>query len=93
MEGAAYEHGAFQPWRLLALAFKALRKLAPEYQLWRDFPYEYEHERRAIDLINGGELLRKWVDDRAATASDLEALAAPDERAWREERESLLLYR
>ena len=27
------------------------------------FPYEYEHERLAIDLINGSELLRRWVDD------------------------------
>ncbi|MNC84454.1 hypothetical protein D3C83_00090 [compost metagenome] len=93
VEDAAYEHETFQPWRLLALAFKALRTLAPEYPLWRDFPYEYEHERRAIDLINGGGLLREWVDDRSAAASDLEALAAPDERAWREECESLLLYR
>ena len=93
VEDAAYDHGAFQPWRLAALAFKALRTLAPDYPLWRDFPYEYEHERRAIDLINGGEALRAWVDDRAAAASDLEALAAPDERAWREEREAFLLYR
>jgi uncharacterized protein YbbC (DUF1343 family) len=93
VDDTAYEHGVFQPWRLLALAFKALRTLAPEYPLWRDFPYEYEHDRRAIDLINGGSLLREWVDDRAAGASDLEALAAPDELAWREEREPLLLYR
>jgi uncharacterized protein YbbC (DUF1343 family) len=93
VEDAAYDHGAFQPWRLLALAFKALRALAPEYPLWRDFTYEYETGRRAIDLINGGGLLREWVDDRAAAASDLDALAGPDERAWREEREPLLLYR
>lgn len=92
-EDAAYDHGAFQPWRLVALAFKALRALAPGYSLWRDFPYEYEHERRAIDLINGGELLRNWVDDGEGTVADLEALAAPDERAWREEREPFLLYR
>jgi uncharacterized protein YbbC (DUF1343 family) len=93
VEDAAYDHHAFQPWRLLALALKALRRLEPDYFLWRDFPYEYEHERRAIDLINGGGLLREWVDDGAAAAADLEALAAPDERAWREEREGLLLYR
>ena len=93
VEDASYDHGVFQPWRLLALAFKALRTLAPEYPLWRDFPYEYEHDRRAIDLINGSGLLREWVDDRAAVASDLEGLTGPDERAWREERESLLLYR
>jgi uncharacterized protein YbbC (DUF1343 family) len=93
VEDTAYDHGVFQPWRLLALAFKALRTLVPDYPLWRDFPYEYEHDRRAIDLINGGSLLRDWVDDRAAGVSDLEALAGPDERAWREEREPLLLYR
>lgn len=93
VDDAAYEHESFRPWRLVALAFKALRRIAPDYSLWRDFPYEYERERLAIDLINGGPLLREWVDDRAAAASDLEALAGADERAWLEEREPLLLYR
>ena len=58
-----YDHDAFRPWRLQALAFKALRQLRPDYELWRDFPYEYERDRLAIDLINGSELLRHWVDD------------------------------
>ena len=49
--------------------------------------------RLAIDLINGSELLRGWVDDPAATAADLDALALPDEDAWREERRTVLLYR
>ena len=93
VEDASYDHAAFQPWRLQALAFKALRRLRPDYDLWRDFPYEYEHGRLAIDLINGSELLRQWVDDPAAAPTDLDALAKPDERAWREEREDLLLYR
>ena len=93
VEDAAYDHEAFRPWRLIALAFKALRGLRPGYELWRDFPYEYERERLAIDVISGGDLLRKWVDDPAADPADLDALAAPDERAWREEREALLLYR
>jgi uncharacterized protein YbbC (DUF1343 family) len=93
VEDTAYDHEAFRPWRLVAAAFKALRRLAPGYPLWRDFPYEYETGRLAIDLINGGTLLREWVDDRAAGASDLEALAAADEEAWREEREAVLLYR
>ena len=79
--------------RSLCRANQALRTLEPQYPLWRDFPYEYETERRAIDVINGSGLLREWVEDRAAAPSDLEALAAPDERAWREEREDLLLYR
>jgi len=77
----AYDHAAFRPWRLQALAFKALRRLRPDYPLWRDFPYEYE-TRLAIDVINGGPLLREWVDDPAAAPGDLDALARADEAAW-----------
>jgi len=91
-EAPLYEHDRFRPWRLVALAFKALRKLRPDYALWRDFPYEYERDRLAIDLINGGEDLRKWVDDSAAGPADLEALAAPDEGAWQAERKAVALY-
>jgi uncharacterized protein YbbC (DUF1343 family) len=89
----AYDHDAFRPWRLVALALKALRILRPDYDLWRDFPYEYEHGRLAIDLINGSEVLREWVDDSAAAPADLDALAQRDEEAWRDEREAVLLYR
>ncbi|MGQ0752169.1 MAG: exo-beta-N-acetylmuramidase NamZ family protein [Betaproteobacteria bacterium] len=92
VDDPAYDHDAFRPWRLMALAFKALRKLHPDYPLWRDFPYEYERERLAIDLINGTQLLREWVDDPAAASADLEALARPDEEAWREARKDVLLY-
>lgn len=87
-----YDHQAFKPWRLQALAFKALRRLQPDYPLWREFAYEYEFERLAIDLINGSPLLREWVDDPAAAAADLEALALPDEQAWEAQRREFLLY-
>jgi uncharacterized protein YbbC (DUF1343 family) len=91
-EAPLYEHAAFRPWRLQALAFKAIRALYPDYPLWRDFPYEYEFGKLAIDVINGGPALRDWVDDRAAEPGDLEALTQPDEAAWEEERGAYLLY-
>jgi len=93
VEDGAYDHAAFRPWRLMALAFKALRRQRPDYALWRDFSYEYEVDRLAIDVINGGELLRQWVDDPEATPDDLEALAGTDEAAWIAEQEALMLYR
>lgn len=93
VEDGAYDHNKFQPWRLMALAFKALRKQRPDYDLWRDFPYEYELDRLAIDVINGSELLRQWVDDPEATPGDLEALAGTDEAAWINERDAVMLYR
>jgi len=92
-EAPLYGAHEFRPWRLMAGAFKALRNLKRDYPLWRDFPYEYERDRLAIDVINGGEALRRWVDDRAAGPAELEALAGPQEQSWREERESVLLYR
>ena len=91
VEDASYDHEAFKPWRLQSLAFKALRRLRPDYPLWRDFPYEYE-TRLAIDVINGSPLLRNWVDDPSTTPADLDQLALADEASWREERAQYLLY-
>ncbi len=91
-EAGFYNHEAFRPWRLQALAFKAIRMLHPEYEIWRDFPYEYEFERLAIDVINGGPALREWVDDDAAEAGDLEQIAAIDEAQWRKDVADVLLY-
>jgi uncharacterized protein YbbC (DUF1343 family) len=94
VDGEAYDHNTFKPWRLIALALKSLRLLQPEYELWRNFPYEYETKRLAIDVINGSDLLRKWVDDPAATPADLDSLAVKDEEEWRlGERQGVLLYR
>jgi uncharacterized protein YbbC (DUF1343 family) len=92
VEDGSYDHLAFRPWRLVALTLKALRRLRPEYPLWRDFPYEYVKNRLAFDVINGSDLLRAWVDDGQASPADLDALAAPDEKAWRAERRAVLLY-
>ena len=91
-EGPFYDHAAFKPWRIQALALKAIRGAYPDYRLWRDFAYEYERKKLAIDVINGGPLLREWVDDAASAPQDLEALAVPDEEAWVREREGQLRY-
>jgi uncharacterized protein YbbC (DUF1343 family) len=91
-EGPFYDHDAFKPWRLQSLAFKAIRRLYPDYPLWRDFPYEYVFDKLAIDVINGSELLRQWVDDPNAAPGDLDAITVPDEQAWAEERKPYLMY-
>ncbi len=91
-EGPGYDHDAFKPWRVQALAFKAIRRLYADYDLWRDFPYEYEFGKLAIDVINGGPGLREWVDNEASTADDLDAVTSFDERAWLDERQPYLLY-
>lgn len=91
-EGPSYDHAAFKPWRVQALAFKAIRTLDPDYLLWRDFPYEYAFGKLAIDVINGGPGLRAWVDDSGAEMGDLEKSTVLDEAAWAEQRAPFLLY-
>jgi uncharacterized protein YbbC (DUF1343 family) len=91
-EGAAYIHDRFKPWRVQALAFKGIRRLYPDYDLWRDFPYEYELGKLAIDVINGGPLLREWVDNPLANPADLDAITVADEGEWAIERAAFLRY-
>lgn len=92
VEDASYQHTLFKPWRVQALAFKALRLLQPDYPLWRDFPYEYELDKLAIDVINGSPLLREWVDDPQAQTTDLDDLTKIDEQAWLAQGQAYLLY-
>ncbi|QJB68173.1 exo-beta-N-acetylmuramidase NamZ family protein [Parasphingorhabdus halotolerans] len=91
-EGPRYNHADFRPWRLQALAFKAIRKLYFGYELWRDFAYEYEEGKLAIDVINGGPQLREWIDSPSTIANDLEAFTAPDERMWGQMLAEYLIY-
>lgn len=87
-----YDHQAFKPYRLVSLWLKAIRCDYPDYEIWRDFHYEYETERLAFDLINGGPMLREWVDDRSSKAGDLDEYCIPDEKHWLIERKPFLLY-
>ena len=92
VEAPHYQHQQFQPWRIQALGFKAIRKLYPDYALWRDFPYEYAFGKLPIDVINGSPLLREWVEDAQATPADLDALTRPDEQAWQQVCHAYLRY-
>jgi uncharacterized protein YbbC (DUF1343 family) len=89
---AGYRHAAFRPYRLLSLFLKALRRVHPDYSLWHDHAYEYTEGRLAIDVIDGGPLLRRWVDDPAADIEEREARLTGDEASWIEQRRSVLLY-
>ncbi|MEA1052208.1 DUF1343 domain-containing protein [Lamprobacter modestohalophilus] len=87
-----YDHQRFRPYRLIALFLKALRLEYPDYPIWRDFPYEYETERLAIDFLSGSTGLREWVDDATTESADLDELLANDEQRWLEERAPFLAY-
>jgi uncharacterized protein YbbC (DUF1343 family) len=88
----AYHPETFKPYRAIALFFKAIRQWSRTYDLWRHFVYEYETDRLAIDVINGGPRLREWVDDPQAEVGDLEAILVREERQWRDARRAFERY-
>ena len=87
-----YDHQQFRPYRLVALWLKAIRLQVPDYPIWKDFHYEYEKDRLAFDLINGGSSLREWIDDKAALPKDFENTATQDELSWLDTRREFMLY-
>ena len=91
-DNSAYRHEIFKPYRIAALILKSIRLEYPDYNIWRSFPYEYETERLAIDLLSGGTFLREWVDDANSNADDLEKRLTRDEALWSEYRTSSLIY-
>ena len=87
-----YKHKQFKPVRLVSLYLKALRKLYPDYDLWRSPPYEYEYKKSPIDLISGSHELREWVDDPKSKLRDWDEKLLEDEKKWKKQRKDFLLY-
>jgi len=88
----AYKPELFKPYRLIALMLKCIRELYPDYDLYRDFAYEYTHGKSPFDVINGGPELREWIENPKARVADLEAALKKDEKKWLKERQKYLLY-
>lgn len=87
-----YKPELFKPFRLVMLFLKAIRQCHPDYKIWRDFPYEYELDRLAIDVINGGHTLREWVDGESIAIDVIEQQLVTDEKAWLEQVKTYYLY-
>jgi uncharacterized protein YbbC (DUF1343 family) len=88
-----YDSKKFKPFRLFALIFKCIKLEYPNYDLYRDFAYEYVTDRLAFNVINGGPALKKWIDDPASKAADLERVLSADEKSWIRESKKYILYK
>ncbi len=82
----------FEPWRLCqTLCREFYHHLGSEFK-WKQPPYEYEYDRMPIDLINGTDLLRLWVE-KNGSRSEYEAIMKPQQDQFRAQRNEILLYR
>ncbi|MFP5458590.1 MAG: exo-beta-N-acetylmuramidase NamZ domain-containing protein [Bacteriovoracia bacterium] len=81
----------FEPWRLCqTLCREFYHHLGADFQ-WKQPPYEYEYDRMPIDLINGTDQLRLWVEKNGSRA-DYDALMKPGMSDYLEKRKQILIY-
>ena len=92
VDGPFFNPGAFKPYRLVTLFFKATQRLHPSLKIWREPPYEYEEKLMPIDILSGHSQLREWVAAGAADVERWDESLAADERAWQDVCEEFLLY-
>lgn len=82
---------AFASWRVsqvLCREFK--RALKDEFQFHQN-PYEYEYNKRAIDLINGDEAVAHWVD-KLGTLTELIQIESQGHETFKEQKANISLY-
>ncbi|MGZ3789907.1 MAG: exo-beta-N-acetylmuramidase NamZ family protein [Bacteriovorax sp.] len=81
----------FKSWtisQMLCREFK--RELGDKFE-FHNRPYEYEFHKLAIDLINGTDEVRHWVNGLGSLA-DLKKIETQDHDQFKNERENVLLY-
>ncbi|NQZ00175.1 MAG: DUF1343 domain-containing protein [Bdellovibrionales bacterium] len=91
VDDALYDEKAFQPYRLFAAALRCLRKLYPEFELFKKPPYEYEEKLLPIEILSGSTALKTWVESEQPLSA-LDEVLRPDEQRWASERKPFLLY-
>ena len=53
----------FKPWRVGQLLMRELyHHLGDDFE-WKNPPYEYNYSQKPIDIINGTDKLRNWVEN------------------------------
>ena len=81
----------FQPWKVgQLLCQKLYQNMGKEFR-WKQPPYEYEYELMPIDILNGTDKLRHWVENNGSF-DELRAIEAHQCEEYLEYRKEVLLY-
>jgi uncharacterized protein YbbC (DUF1343 family) len=85
------ERAAFRPYLTGVEILRCLRALAGAAFAWRTDCYEFVADRPAIDLLTGGDEIRRGIE-AGATLAELHATWSAAEAAFAERRRACLLY-
>jgi uncharacterized protein YbbC (DUF1343 family) len=85
----------FRPWMLGQLLCRYFYQRLGKDFAWKQPPYEYEHTRMPIDLINGSEDMRRWVESKQSWSQAIADLKVWNEKGhedFQQQRKTVLLY-
>ena len=85
------DRNEFRSWRFFQIVLRDLFHDLGGKGFWRDPPYEYEFEKLPVDILNGSDLPRKWVEKKGSPGE----LAKIEERGMKiflDRRSSILIY-
>ena len=82
----------FRPFRLMSLFLKALHQVHEGEDWLLPPPYEYEYEKKPLDILSGSSFLREWLLDKNSQISNLEKKLAADEEEWKKTSPPFCLY-
>ncbi len=85
------DRATFEPVRTAVTILQQAKALAPADFSWRDPPYEYETEKKPIDILWGSDALREGID-AGITADAILAGVGDEMGAFEELVEQYLLY-
>lgn len=82
---------AFSPWHVgQVLCREFYHHLGSDF-LWKQPPYEYEENLLPIDILNGTDQIRKWVEANGSLA-DLKIIESDKMPAYLEKRAEIMIY-
>ena len=81
----------FKPVLTGVALIEAFRRALPDFAIWRQPPYEYEHEKLPIDILAGSDAVRNQIES-GRSGEEIAATWRADEEAFRKARAPYLLY-
>ncbi len=85
------ENAKFQSWSVSQMICREFKRELGEKFEFHNRPYEYEFHKLAIDLINGTDEVRHWVNN-LGSLEDLRKIETQGFDNYNNEREKILLY-
>ncbi len=85
------DRAKFKPWRLCQYLLKTFYHTLGDDFEWKQPPYEYVYDKNPMDIINGTDKLRKWVENNGSY-DDLKNIESNDLDKYMDMRENCLIY-